>query len=176
MTVPNVPAVPARPSTPPSVSSSRSTPPKVKVADPDRVLFDNSLTPVDIIPALFLEDIGAQELITISRHDLVNGQSLIYRPIKNLQSLAKRFGSKNLVLVQGSSETFFNNFPIKLEAKVPEEGLGPFGQSVYIEDLTDDLIINVFNIAPDEQVEVQILVAGSVLDDTIYTDNTEEGS
>jgi hypothetical protein len=165
--------VPPVPRLSPQPGASRDTS-KAKVADPDRVLFNSNLVEAEIIPALFLEDIGAQELSILSRHDLVNGQSLTYRPIRNLQNLSARYGPKSMVLLQGSSDTFFNNFPIKLQDKVPEQGLGPFGEIVYIEDSTNNLVINVHNIAPDEQVEVQILVAGSVLDDTIYPYNNEE--
>ena len=56
----------------------------VKVATPDLILKDADVIDVDIMTDLIFEDIGGYELATISRHDLVNGQEVIYSPIKNL--------------------------------------------------------------------------------------------
>jgi len=51
---------------------------------------------------------------------------------------------------------------------VPDVGTGPNGEIVYIESDTGNVIINVINLANDEQVEVQMLNAGDILNDTIY--------
>ena len=140
----------------------------VKSATPDLVLKNT----VGAIPvqSLFLENIAGKELISIVRNDVVNGKAVSYSPIKNLASLGIKYGPKTLVPLQGSSDTYFDNFPIKLERKVPEVGTGPFGEIVYIDYETNDLIVNVINLADDERVEVQIMKRGQVLDDTIYTE------
>lgn len=140
----------------------------VKTATPDIILENTVVVPA--IGALFLENIASKELISIVRNDAVNGKSVAYSPIKNLASLGIKYGPKTLVPLQGSSDTYFANFPIKLEQKVPEVGTGPFGEIVYIESSTNDLIVNVINLADDERVEVQIMRRGETLDDTIYTE------
>jgi alpha-L-arabinofuranosidase len=76
--------------------------------------------------------------------------------------------SKNIISLENTSETFFNNFPIKLDTHIPNVGTGPAGDYVYIDQTTGNLIINVINMQADEQVEVQIMVSGNLLDDTIY--------
>jgi hypothetical protein len=151
----------------PSIQSSSLASPATKKAEPDRILMDSQNTPVSAIPQLLLENIGGQELLSLSRHDLVNGQSIVYRPIKNLADLSNRYGPQNLVALQSPGNVIFNNFSIKLGDKVPDSGTGPNGEIVYIEEITNNLVINVFNMAEDEQVEVEILVSGLVQDDTI---------
>lgn len=140
----------------------------IKVATPD-IILENTIS-ASPVQALFLENISSKELISIVRNDVVNGKAVAYNPIKNLASLGIKYGPKTLVPLQGSSDTYFNNFPIKLERKVPEVGTGPFGEIVYIDYETNDLIVNVINLADDERVEVQIMKRGQILDDTIYTE------
>lgn len=158
-----VSAVPNSPSIIPASSAASS----VKKAEPDRILLSEQSTPVDIIPQLLLENLGAHELMSISRHDMVNGQSVSYRPIKNLSELSNAFGPQTLVALQTPGNVIFNNFSIRLGDHVPDVGTGPLGEIVYVEKDTRNLIVNVFNLAEDEQVEVEVLVSGLIQDDTI---------
>lgn len=139
----------------------------IKTARPD-IILENTVAN-ESSQALFFENISSKELISIIRNDVVYGKPVSYTPIKNVSTLALRYGPKNLVPLQAASDTYFDNFPIKLEQKVPDYGTGAFGQIVYIDDATGDLVINVVNLRDDEQVEVQIMKRASVLDDTIYT-------
>ena len=139
----------------------------VKSARPD-ILLESTVLAVPVMYSLLFEDIAGTELISIARNDTVNGQNVAYNPIKNLASLGLKYGPQTLVPVQGSSRTTFDNFSIKLEKKIPDYGTGPYGEVVYIEEDTRNLIVNVYNLAEDERVEVQILSRGDILDDTIY--------
>lgn len=131
------------------------------------VITDESL-PIEIMTDLVFEDIGGQEIINISRSDIVNGQNVIYQPIKNLTSLNYQYNPQNILSLQDTSETYFKKFPIQLNKKMPIVGTGPNGETVYIDPNTGDLIINVINLEKDEQVEVQILTSGALFNDTIY--------
>lgn len=145
----------------PVLSSSSSG---VKTASPD-IFATTVVEDFGIMQDILFESLSGQELLSLSRHDTVNGQNVVYRPIKNLSSLAIQYSPQNLLALQNPSTAYFNNFPIKLETKVPE---GDIQNIVYIEQSSGDLIINVVGMDSDEQVEVQILTSGSVLDDTIY--------
>lgn len=140
----------------------------IKIATPDLILTNNEEISIDIMTDLVFEDIGGQEIINIVRNDLVNGQNIIYQPIKNLLDIQFQYNSKNIISLEDTSDTFFNNFPIRLDTHIPIVGLGPGGSSVYLDGATGDLIINVVNMVTGEQVEVQILTTGTLLDDTIY--------
>jgi hypothetical protein len=137
----------------------------IKPATPD--LFTTSkVDDIGILEDLLFESVAGQELLNFSRYDTVNGQNVAYRPIKNVSSLAIQYSPQNLLSLQNPSTAYFNNFPIKLETKVPTTG--ELSDIIYIESETGDLIINCINMDADEQVEVEILTSGSVLDDTIY--------
>jgi hypothetical protein len=51
---------------------------------------------------------------------------------------------------------------------LPNSGTGPNGETVYIDPTTGDLVINVSSLEPDEQVDVEILDSGEILNGTIY--------
>ena len=155
--------VSSTPNTPSSVGSNNS---EVKVARPDIILFDDASMPIDIIPDLIFEDIGGQELISLSRNDTVNGISIAYQPIKNLSTIYQQYNSRNILDIQNTSETYFKNFSIKFESKIPTSGSGPNGEVAYI-DTTGNLVIEVANLELDEQIEVQFLIDGDFFNDTI---------
>lgn len=143
----------------------------VKPATPDVVLFDDESVPIEVMTDLIFENIGGQELINIVRSDIVNGQDVIYQPIKNLSSVYFQYNPQNILGLQDIDFNYFKKFPINFANKVPECGTGPDCSIVYIDSETGNLIINVVNMANDEQVEVSIIADGAVLDDTIYEVN-----
>lgn len=164
-------SVPSLPNLPQSNIINNNIADAIKSARPDIIINANTVVS-EQAQALFFENITSKELISIVRNDTVFGKSNVYSPIKNISSLALRYGPKSLVPLQNASDTYFDNFPIKLDQKVPDIGTGPFGQIVYIDEDTGDLVINVIGLKEDEQVEVQIMKRSSVLDDTIYTGGT----
>lgn len=152
----------------PNTPSEMWRPPEsgTQPASPDIILFDDGAVQIELMADLIFENIGGHELINIARNDLINGQNIIYSPIKNLNLLAQQYNSRNILPLSNTSDTFFKNFPIKLETKIPVTGAGPSGAIVYLEN--NNLVINVINLAADEQVEIQIITSGEIFDDTIY--------
>lgn len=142
-----------------SISSSAS---QIKAASIDTVLFDNEEIPVEIMQDLIIEDIGGQELITISRSDTVNGQRLSYQPIKNISLIQQTYNSNNIIGLQLTSQKYFANFAIKFDEKIPYVGNGPYDSNVYIDSVTGDLILEFINLKEDEQIEVQMEVDGTI--------------
>ena len=134
------------------------------------VITDESL-PIEIMTDLVFEDIGGQEIINISRSDIVSGQNVIYQPIKNLTLLNYQYNPQNIISLQDTLESYFKKFPIQLDKKIPTVGTGGNNETAYIDSDTGNLIINVINLEKDEQVEVQILNGGDIFNDTIYEVN-----
>jgi hypothetical protein len=174
----------ATPSTP---STTNTTANDVLIAKKDIILFNEDAVPIELMSDLVFENIGGQELINIARHDTVNGQTVIYQPIKNLTYLDFQYSPQNILKLQETDESYFKQFPISFNHRVPVCGTGysrtygpnyaidkfdytdiPNCKIVYIDPETGDLIINVINTASDEQVEVQILTSGTINNDTIY--------
>jgi hypothetical protein len=152
----------------------------VKAADPPLIALSNPTLSEDKMIELVFENIGGQELINITRNDIVNGQDVLYSPIKNLKDIYLQYNPNNIIKIENTSDTYFKNFSIRLENKLPYsgtglngeylpyKGTGPNGEIVYIDQTTGDLIINVSSIEPGEQVDVEILNSGETLNGTIY--------
>lgn len=160
--------VPDQPSTTTYKSAIATNAEFVKVATPDLILFNNEQVPVELMTDLIFENIGSQEMINIARNDMLNGADVLYQPIKNVTDLRYQYHPQNILNLQDNTNTYFKNFLIKFEDKIPNKGNGPDGSPVYIDPTTGNLVIDLINLNPDEQVEVQILNAGSVLNGTIY--------
>lgn len=153
-------SVPYTPSTAPVVVVP--PPPPTKTAPIDTILFNDDSMSIEIMTDLIFEDIGGHELINIARNDIVNGQRVSYSPIKNLGLIQQRYNPTNILNLQLTSEKYFNNFPIKFEEKVPKEGNGTDGSNIYFDETTGDLIVEAVNMNPDEQLEVQISINGTI--------------
>jgi hypothetical protein len=155
------------PTVPTTPTSTTPPPPPIKTAAPDIILFDDLSVSIEVMTDLIFENIGGQELINIARNDTINGQNIIYQPIKNLSTIQQLYNPNNIVSLQQTSEKYFQNFSIKLEEKIPEIGNGPNGSHVYIDSLTGDLVIELINILEGEQVESQISINGTIYEGTI---------
>ena len=161
--LPSVSITATPPAPEPEMFSARmfAAPPPVKTATLDIILFDEDNIPTDGMFDQIFENIGGQELISITRSDIVNGQKISYQPIKNLSAIQQRYNPNNILSLQQTADKFFAGFSIKLEDKIPETGNGTNGENVYL-NATGDLIIEFINVNPDEQVETQISVSGTI--------------
>lgn len=137
---------------------------KIKISTPDVMVYTLDDLDVDQIEDLLFESVGSQELITISRNDIVNGQDIKVQPIKNIKDLALAYNPRNIISAVDSSFSFFNNFPISLERYLPDQEDTALAEI----DAEGNLVINLINISSDEQIEVQIFSGGNIFDDTIY--------
>lgn len=163
--------------TPLAPASTRKKEQPVKIATPDIVIFDQEGVEVEVMIDLLFEDIGAQEIISIARNDIVNGQDVIYQPIRNINEIGLQHNSQNILPLPQNSSAFFNNFPIKFENYLPniqldqpEDPLNPNRNKIVYLENNGNLVIELINLGPGYQVEVQILNAEDRLSDTIYVD------
>ena len=143
-----------------AVSSSNINP--VLTAPIDTILFNDDSVPIEIMSDLIFENIGGQELINIARNDTVNGQTILYQPIKNLTAVQQQYNPNNIVSLQATSDKYFQNFSIKFDEKVPTTGTGPGGSHVYIDPETGELVVEAVNMAEDEQIELEITISGTI--------------
>ncbi len=138
----------------------------VNIATPETYeLYPTS--PSGIVAAqVFLEMLGGNELIELSRHDLINGFNTKYQPIKDAQIISTQFNAFNIIPLQDTLPNYMDNFPIKLEERIPNTTADQ-PSNVTIDD-NGIITIELVNLKPDETVEVEIFYQGEILDDTIY--------
>lgn len=139
----------------------------IRTASPDIILINNEILPLELLTNLTFENIGGKEILSISRNDIVNGQDIIYQPIRNLSNINLKYNPLNIVALQNTADNFFRSFAIELSNHIPVEGSGPGGRHVYIND-TGDVVVDLINLDPEYEVEIQILSFGDVINDTIY--------
>jgi hypothetical protein len=152
------------PQTPKVVKLSDAIP-GIKSATPEQYyeelpnVIDNGY---DVRTQLFFDSMESIDVISIARNDLVNGQKIVYQPIKNLEHVEDRYGSKNLLPMFDTENVRFKSFAIKLDDRVPESA-----EPVYLNS-TNDLVVEAINLADDELIEIEIIKSGQAIDDTIY--------
>jgi hypothetical protein len=139
-----------------------TTPIPVKTATPDIILFDDTTLPIEVMTDLIFENIGGQELLNIARTDTINGQKIIYQPIKNLTTIQQKYNPNNILNIDKTSDKHFAGYAIKLEEKIPSIGNGTNGENIYIDAETGDLVIEVINMSRGEQVELEISINGTI--------------
>jgi hypothetical protein len=157
------------------VIRERSKDDSIKAATPDLIVKDKDGQPIEYLTDLLYEMIGGQEILSISRADLINGQNVIYSPIKNISSISNRYNSQNIFYVDGTWEEYFSNFALKLESYIPDLGTGPNGSIIYIESTgvnSADLVIELQGLPNDVDVEVQTLFSGDLFSDIIYNEES----
>jgi hypothetical protein len=170
-----------RPLSTETTTYNSSTSSSVKIATPELLNFSDSTLTEDVMVDLIFEDIGGQEIINIARNDIINGQNVTYQLVKNLSDLAYQYRSENIVPLSRTDKDYFKNFAISLYDKIPECGSGydilddveaPNCKYVYVDPNTGDLVIDLINLKPEEQVEVQVISDITQLHDTIYSEES----
>lgn len=144
----------------------------VKIATKDLMLYRADDLEIQAMKDILFEQIASQELISISRNDIVNGQDIKVQPIKNLKSLGLKYNPKNIINIPDTSYHFFNNFPISLENYLPDQGEG-----INLAEIDDagNIVINLINVSENEQIEVQVISNASIFDDTYFNDTIGQG-
>lgn len=139
----------------------------VKVATSNLFITEQPKDNVDEMTALLFEDFGAVELISLARHDTLNGQDVVYQPIQNLTQLSFDYSPQNILASAKTDADLTGNFLIDISKYIPGEPSNP--EIVYLDSATNDIIIETINVREDERIEVEFLTYTTVEDDTIYT-------
>jgi len=149
-----------------SDASSNSSPtqetPPIKSAPIDTVIFADEAFAEEFLVDVLFEDIIGQELLSIARGDTVNGQDVVYQPIKNLGLLQGTYNPNNILGLSDTSANFFSSFVIQLNDKIPTVSNQANGKNYYVDSVNNDIIIELINIVDDEQVEVQLATSGTI--------------
>ena len=128
----------------------------VKIARPDITLQDEYL-PSDVMEDLIFDEIGGEEILSVSRSDLINS------PFDNVYTLKPI--QKNVIpmsvpesTMQGSLLKYIPN-TIDIVLKSGND---------YTTESDGSIIINLVNVGNNEKVEVQIYGGSNFYNDTIY--------
>jgi hypothetical protein len=144
-----------KPHVPPKKDRSKKQ--KIKVATSNLFIQEQPTDRTDAMADAIIEDIGGQEIINISRTDLLNGQNFTYNVIENLASTQREFNANEFIKLQSTDSEYFNSFQISLNTFTPEYGTGTNGSIVYVDPDTGDVVINTINVSNDLVLEVEFV-------------------
>ena len=147
------PPPPPKPPDPWMRQATFVAPSGVKQADPDIVIFNEDAISPEFLVELGYEDVSSIELINISRSDIIDGQQVVYSPIKQLSSLRRKYNPNNIISLPELSSSFFSRFPIDL---VLRGILKP-----YFDD-NGNLVIEIEDVKEDEVIEAEIDTNGTI--------------
>jgi hypothetical protein len=147
-----------------SGGSSGASP--VKTATPDIITIDQETLPAELMTSLIFENIGGQELISISRHDLISGSNMDFQSIKNLNEIYLNHNSLNIIPMPDSATVYEKNFPISWASHIVEDFSSADSTHISIDSVAKELQILVTNMKPGEQIEVEVLSSISEYNDT----------
>lgn len=151
------PAPPPPPPPPPSPTTF-----SVKQPSPSLVQYDSQTLPQELIEDLLYEQVGGQELISLARHDTVNGQDVSYSVIKNLSVLNQNFNPNNILAGQSVYKlSQLGEYALDIANKLPYNDAQYPNGAVYL-DSEGNLVIEFTSIGSDEFAEAEISTNGTI--------------
>jgi hypothetical protein len=121
----------------------------VKIATPDLILpLKESAVPIDAMETLIFQDIGGEEILNMSRMDLVGEEQIENQNIQDLQNIYKDYNPTTILTVPDASDPYFNSFQIKLsDFEVDEYRINNSGYVVF-----EDTVFNIIDAYSYEEV------------------------
>jgi hypothetical protein len=106
----------------------------------------------EVLQDLYYEDIGGVELISISRHDTINGQPVIYSLIKNLSVFNRTFDPNNILAGQPASTRVLEQYAIDITSALSGVSL----------DANGNLVIEFSSVGTDDYLEAVVSSDGTI--------------
>lgn len=153
----------------------------VKIPELYNIDLSSEVVPESLLEFLMFEQIGGQELISISRSDVLNGQNVSYSVISNLADISSQYSSENILSLPGTLPDLFKVFGLVLENYTPilefsqldlESKLTNESPNSYVDiddssNTKNNLVIEFKNMQANYEVEVQIMDSGLVEDTVV---------
>jgi hypothetical protein len=135
----------------------------VRVATPDLIIFDPNATSADAMADLIFENIGGEELLEISRSDLINSANVVFPRIRNVVRVVPPEAIDQMGGYSDTADDDTNNYSLSLASYVPL-----YLDPIEIDQDSGSILINTVNMTSDLQIEVQFVANAKLFDDTIY--------
>jgi hypothetical protein len=149
-----IPQVPSQATAQPSSGTPQQ--PEVKAASPDLIQINEEAVDVEVMVRLLFENLSGTELLSFSRHDLIDGIEAKYQQISNLSKIDVVSGPTTLINLPNTIEQIFKNYQLKRYQNVPYTTSDPSGLNnhVYLDD-NGSICIELSGILSNTQVEIE---------------------
>lgn len=136
----------------------------VMEARPDVIIPQETAVPTEILVDLLFEDIGGEEILSFARNDLVNGNTLAPQLISNINRIAQKMSSLNILPSKGTIVDTFSEYPLQLQKYLPSS----LDEAVYIDE-DFSVVIEFQNSLPETyDIEVELISFEDSFNGTIY--------
>lgn len=132
----------------------------VKAARPDIIITDDQNS-VETMTSYIFDDIGGQELLSASRHDLIS--SPLASPYSLIADSGINFNEEQSIVFSEPSRSTISAYPINLNDHIPLGGL-----NAKFDDASGSLSLDIANLGENYFIEVQFLSTTDALNGTIY--------
>jgi hypothetical protein len=133
----------------------------VKVATPD-ILLDNESLSIETRGDYSFATVGGIELLSASRHDLIDSPyNEGYTPLTDAGTV---FNNQPAIVFNDGSRNIFNTYTIDLNYHTPQL---PENELIQLDTSSGTVIVTLKNLQQDYMVEVEVVSAGTVFNDTI---------
>ena len=138
-----------------------STTDAVKIPDVVVSTYDYSQATIEELEKLYFQNVGGTEILTVARHDNVNGQEVPLSYLDNLKQLNTEFNPLNILTTE-NIYNHFNRFAIDMTQRIDS-----VNQAVTVDEEGTNIVITLDEIQADEYVQIQV---ANVANDTDFGD------
>ena len=142
------PPPPPRPPPPPPPPGQKQTS-QVKISSVNVVNRNYDATSVEQMEKLFFQNVGGTEILSVTRHDTVGGEEVVFNNVDNLSELRSQFNPLN-ILMTTNLNSLFSEYGVDIGQKI-----GALDETFSM-NVDGGIDIQVFNVNRDEYVQVQI--------------------
>ena len=163
---PAAPPAPAPAASPPRAAvvvekGQNKTNAGVKIPDVVVSTYDYSQATIEELEKLYFQNVGGTEILTVARHDNVNGQEVPLSYLDNLKELNTEFNPLNILTTE-NIYNHFNRFAIDMTQRIDS-----VNQAVAVDEEASNIVITLDEIQADEYVQIQV---ANVANDTEFGD------
>lgn len=135
-----------------------------KTATPDLLITEDQIS-VDTMADYVFPMIGGQEILSVSRSDLINSPlNNNYTPLLDAGNV---FTNELPIRFVDASPNIFNTYLINLNDHIPQGTVSSPVSPVESDTTNGTITINLKNLRPNYRVEVEMVKQGSIVNDTI---------
>lgn len=144
-----------------SGSGATSSASSVSPANPDLLTIKLETLPEELIATLMLQNLGALELTSMTRYDMIDGIETIYQPIQDVSDVAKEYSPSNIVnsnppvFIGDSGYTSVNWTSYNKDLETGKTDVKPMEYS-FMKDVLG-INVNQLDIGVNEIVEVEVM-------------------
>jgi hypothetical protein len=140
------PAPPPPPPPPPKGQDALNQ--SVKIGGNNLVTWLKDQASVEQLEKMYFQSIGGTEILSVARHDNVNGEATAYHEVANIEEIQRQFNSQNLML-NTDIRSIFNQFAIDMSKRIPD-------LQAAVESDADAFVVYLSDVKEDEYVQLEV--------------------